>query len=73
MQDLNSKNEALDPRVYYQSLSKKERGQFLRYLLIRHDYNTRTMSYKLTRPDSLLRRDEKENVLSAIESGAWRA
>ena len=73
MQDLNSKTSNVDPRVYYQSLSKKERGQFLRYLLIRYDYNTRTMGYKLNHQDSLLRRDEKENVVAAIETGAWRA
>lgn len=62
----------VDVRGYYQSLSRKERGQFLKYLLLRYDYNTRTMSTKLNNTDSLLRRDEKENIEQTIESGVWR-
>lgn len=67
------KKEKLDVRVYYQSLSKTERGKMLKYLQVRYDYNPRTMSGKLNHSDSLLRRDERENIESTINSGAWRA
>lgn len=62
----------VDVRGYYQSLSRSERGQFLKYLLLRYDYNTRTMSTKLNNSNSLLRRDERENIEKTIESGVWR-
>ena len=63
-----------DPRVYYQSLSKKEKSRFLRYLSQRYDYATATMSGKLRENSvSELRKDEKENLVRTIQSEAWRA
>lgn len=63
-----------DPRVYYQSLSKKEKSRFLRYLSQRYDYAPTTISGKLrVNYVSDLRRDERENLCKTIQSGAWRA
>ena len=63
----------VDVRVYYQSLSKKEKGKLLRYLTQRYDYPASTISGKLReKPISPLRRDEEENIAMAIESGVWR-
>ncbi len=67
------KKNVVNVRDYYQSLTRKERGKFLKYLTIRYEYNARTMSTKLNNVDSLLRLDERENIERAIESGAWRA
>ena len=68
-----AENQSIDVRVYYQSLTKKEKGKFLRYLSQRYDYPTATMSGKLRRsPLSPLRRDEEENIIKTIETGVWR-
>ncbi len=68
------KSKSLDVQVYYQSLRKSERGQFLKYLYLRHDYNPRTMSMKLNGSTfaAKLRCDELENIENAIQSGLWR-
>lgn len=42
-----AENQSIDVRVYYQSLSKKEKGKMLRYLSQRYDYPSSTMSGKL--------------------------
>lgn len=63
----------IDVRVYYQTLTKKEKGKLLRYLSQRFDYPASTMSGKLrSDPVSPLRRDEEENIIRTIESGVWR-
>jgi hypothetical protein len=62
----------VDVRGYYKSLSRTERGKFLKYLFLRYDYNTRTMSAKLNNENSLIRRDERENIENTIESGVWK-
>lgn len=68
-----AENQSIDVRVYYQSLSKKEKGKFLRYLSLRYDYPTATMSGKLRENNvSDLRRDELENITRTIESGVWK-
>lgn len=68
-----AENQSIDVRVYYQSLSKKEKGKMLRYLSQRYDYPSSTMSGKLREtPISPLRRDEEENIIRTIESGVWR-
>ena len=66
-------NQKIDVRVYYQELSKKEKGKLLRYLYKRYDYPSSTMSRKLGRsPLSPLRRDEEENIIKTIGTGVWR-
>jgi hypothetical protein len=70
--EMKEKKNELDVRVYYQSLSRTERGKFLKYLLMRYDYNSRTMSAKLNNIHSLIRRDERENIEKTIETGVWR-
>lgn len=67
-----AENQNIDVRVYYQNLSKKDKGRFLRYLSQRYEYSASTMSGKLRRdPVSPLRRDEEENIIKTIESGVW--
>lgn len=66
------KSQNLDPKDYYQSLTKKEKSRFLRYLSQRYDYPSATMSGKLREnPVSDLRRDERENIIHTIEEGLW--
>lgn len=68
-----AENQRNDVRVYYQSLSRKDKGKFLRYLSQRYDYPTATMSGKLRENNvSELRRDELENITKTIETGIWR-
>jgi len=68
-----SKNEVIDPTVYYQSLTKKEKGKFLRYLNFRYEYPPATMSGKLREnPVSELRRDERENLIRTIQEESWK-
>jgi hypothetical protein len=68
-----AENQSIDVRVYYQSLSKKDKGKFLRYLTQRYEYPTATMSGKLRKNNvSELRRDELENITKTIETGVWR-
>lgn len=68
-----AENQSVDVRVYYRSLSKKEKGKLLRYLSQRYDYPASTISGKLREnPISPLRRDEEENITKAIQSGVWR-
>ncbi len=62
-----------DPRVYYQSLQKKDKAKFLRYLSVRYDYSSATMSGKLRENNvSELRKDERENLIKTIQTGAWK-
>lgn len=68
-----AENQSIDVRVYYQSLTKKDKGKFLRYLTQRYDYPTATMSGKLRENNvSELRRDELENITKTIETGVWK-
>ncbi len=62
----------IDPRDYYKSLSKKEKGKFLRYLSRNFDYPASTISGKLREnPVSSLRRDEELNIQKTIKEGLW--
>ena len=68
-----AENQSIDVKVYYQSLTKKDKGKFLRYLSMRYDYPTATMSGKLRENNvSELRRDELENITKTIETGVWK-
>lgn len=68
-----SEKQSVDVRVYYQSLTKKEKGKLLRYLSLRYDYPASTMSGKLRDcAVSSLRKDEEENIARVIESGVWK-
>ena len=68
-----AENQSIDVKVYYQSLTKKDKGKFLRYLSMRYDYPTATMSGKLRENSvSELRRDELENITKTIETGVWK-
>ena len=63
----------VDPQVYYQQLSKKDKGKFLRYLSRQYDYPSSTMSAKLREnPNNKLRKDESENIIKTIKEGLWK-
>lgn len=65
-------NQNIDVRVYYQNLSKKDKGKFLRYLSMKYDYPASTISGKLREnPISSLRRDEELNIIQTINDGLW--
>ena len=66
-------NQSIDVKVYYQSLSKKEKGKLLRYLSQRFDYPASTISGKLRQASvGRLRRDEEENIARTIKSSVWK-
>jgi len=68
-----AENQMIDVRVYYQNLSKKEKGKFLRYLSLKFEYPSSTMSGKLREnPISQLRRDEELNIIQTIKEGVWK-
>lgn len=68
-----AEDQSIDVRVYYQNLSKKEKGKFLRYLTLKFDYPSSTMSGKLREsPISPLRRDEELNIIQTIKEGLWK-
>lgn len=65
--------QTIDPRVYYQNLSKKEKGKFLRYLSSQFDYPSSTMSAKLRENNvTVLRKDERENIIRTIAEDLWK-
>ncbi len=65
-------NQNIDVRVYYQNLTKKDKGKFLRYLSGKYTYPASTMSGKLRGcPISPLRRDEELNIIQTIKEGLW--
>ena len=65
-------NQNINVRVYYQNLSKKDKGKFLRYLSKKYDYPASTISGKLREnPISSLRRDEELNIIQTINDGLW--
>ena len=64
---------SINVRVYYQNLSKKEKGLFLRYLSRTYDYPASTISGKLRlSPVSPLRKDEEMNIVKTIKEGLWK-
>ena len=66
-------NQNIDVRVYYQDLSKKDKGLFLRYLSRKYDYPASTICGKLRKkPISSLRRDEELNIIQTIHEGLWK-
>lgn len=66
-------NQSIDVRVYYQNLTKKEKGKFLSYLNQEYDYSASTMMAKLRKnPISTLRKDEELNITKTINEGLWR-
>lgn len=68
-----AENQMTDVRVYYQNLTKKEKGKFLRYLSSKFEYPSSTMGGKLRKkPISPLRRDEELNIIQTIKEGVWR-
>ena len=67
-----AENQKVDVRVYYQNLTKKKKGKFLRYLTLKYDYPASTMSKKLTEAGKyVLRRDEEMNIAKTINDGLW--
>lgn len=73
MQEKTTEKKDVDVRAYYRSLQKKEKGQLLKYLFMRYDFNPRTFQFKLSSPDSLIKRSEREIIQEVIVSESWRA
>lgn len=62
----------VNPRDYYQSLSRKEKGKFLLYLAKKYGYPPSTMSAKLRENYiTLIRDNELKDLQKAINSGVW--
>ncbi|MBO5537641.1 MAG: hypothetical protein J5971_01120 [Prevotella sp.] len=63
-----SESEMLTPQGYYQSLTRKEKGNFLRMLFQRFGYVPATMSGKLRKNSvSPLRKEEEKKIWKLIE------
>jgi hypothetical protein len=68
-----AENKSIDVRGYYQSLSKKEKGQFLRYLTMNYGYSVHTLSAKLRENTNLkLRKNEELDIMETVSRGLWR-
>lgn len=68
-----STKQDIDVRVYYQSLSKKEKGQLLRYLTIKYGYSISTLQSKLRKgAEFVLRQNEEMDIVETIREGVWR-
>lgn len=62
----------VNPRDYYQSLSRKEKGKFLLYLAKKYGYPPSTMSAKLRENYiTLIRDNELKDLQKTINSGVW--
>ena len=67
------KSENVNPMVYYQNLSKKEKSQFLLYLSTRYCMKANTISRKLAKkPNSKLNKLEEVTIQVLIEEGLWK-
>lgn len=67
------KLENINPTVYYQNLSKKEKSQFLLYLSTRYGMKTNTIRRKLAKnPNSELTKLEEVTILEVIKEGLWK-
>ena len=67
------KSENVNPMVYYQNLSKKEKSQFLLYLSTRYGMKANTISRKLAKkPNSKLTKLEEVTILEVIKEGLWK-
>lgn len=71
MQKKEEKNVVLDPKVYYRSLTKKEKGKLLYYISVRYGVNTQTFLRKL-RGYNNMKPMEEEIVRQVISTGVWR-
>lgn len=70
---MGKKNTVVNPRVYYQSLSKKDKTQFLEYLLTHYGIKTNTISRKLAKAQfGVLNKLEEVTITHVIQSESWR-
>ena len=67
------KLENINPTVYYQNLSKKEKSQFLLYLSTKYGMKANTTRRKLAKnPNSELTKLEEVTILEVIKEGLWK-
>lgn len=67
------KLENINPTVYYQNLSKKEKSQFLLYLSMQYGMKANTIRRKLAKnPNSELTKLEEVTILEVIKEGLWK-
>ncbi len=70
---MDGKVQNVNPRDYYQSLSKKEKGMFLEYLLSNYGMKTNTIRCKLTKVQwGKLTKLEELTLVDVIKSGKWK-
>ncbi len=71
--EMDGKVQNVNPRDYYQSLSKKEKGMFLEYLLSNYGMKTNTIRCKLTKVQwGKLTKLEELTLVDVIKSGKWK-
>lgn len=71
MQEISNKNAALTINGYYAELSKKEKGNLIRYLTERYGFNYSTLQNKLTGRSKFNPRDNLV-VQTVINEELWR-
>ncbi len=63
----------VNPQVYYRSLGKKEKSQFLQYLATRYGMKVNTIRRKLAiNPISDLTKLEEITIRKVIEESLWK-
>lgn len=63
--------EALQLREYYEKLTKKEKSDFLKYLLVEFDYSYNSIQQKMTGKADMNKRD-CILIGSVVEDEKWR-
>ena len=71
MQEIMAKNEQVTISDYYKSLSKVEKGQFLKYLVKVFDFGYSTLFSKLNGSKGFNPRDAVV-INQVIDQGLWR-
>jgi hypothetical protein len=70
---MDEKKERVNPRDYYQKLNRKEKSEFLNYLLLNFGMNYSTIRRKLSRtPLGELTKLEMMTINNVIENELWK-
>lgn len=70
---MSEKNTVVNPRVYYQRLSRQDKTQFLEYLLVHYGIKTNTIRRKLARKQfGVLSKLEEVTIMHVIQEEQWQ-
>lgn len=73
MEGNNAKKIRIEPEVYYNNLSRKEKTMFLDYMFVKYDIRQETLRSKIRNYGSQkLSPMEKKTVCDEIETENWR-